>query len=298
MTASFVEGDAAERVGELVGVRQKADIKFLDSGNGVFVFQADGLIYRVARTDWVAKRLMREADLLRHLKNAGHDTPIPVIEKVGTNPAFFSYRPLPGKRLDRVSQKTISRQERLDLAMSVARFMAELHSSSIPENADSYLEELFISRSLGSYPDILQQWPDGIDPDLRRNAAAAAAECQESCGALSGNDKSVMLHMDIGGSNILVDKDRHRLTGVIDFTTATVGNYHWDFRYIRRTFRGDAFRCLIETYEAARNLAVSIDDVGLAEKVSHLHSLRLALDRGDEKRIHKSAKMLEHACVR
>jgi aminoglycoside phosphotransferase (APT) family kinase protein len=176
-----------------------------------------GWIVRFPRWPQVELRMRGEIELLDVLQRR-LTASVPRPELVSLDPLCIGYRKLAGRPLT----TPVAR----GLAGDVARFLSELHQ--VPVDAahlapGDWREDLH---------DLLAEFGRDVVPLLsgaeRRHAQAMFADylADES----SFTFKSAIVHADLGPEHLLTDGER--LTGVIDWSDATVGDPAIDFAWL------------------------------------------------------------------
>ena len=143
--------------------------------------------------------------------------------------AFVGYRLIPGEPLWRKTFRMIDDKEVVKrLAGQVAAFLQALHGVAVEEVVGS---ELPVHDTYEENADIYTRIREKLFGYMRPDARAWAAGHFESFLGDMRNlpYKPVLKHGDFGPSNILFDKGKQRVTGVIDFGNSGMGDPAYDF---------------------------------------------------------------------
>ena len=196
----------------------------IDAGWDSEVFEVDGeWIFRVPRRLEVAEWVRREIELLPVLSRA-LTVPIPKPEFVSLEPVCLGYRKLSGAPL--------SRDVGRGVAVDAARFLTELHGFPVER-----------ARALGAPGGTALDWRESMEELLtdfeRRVFALLRADERSSASRIFadylGSDEHfafdpVLVHADIGPAHLLCE--RGRLSGVIDWSDARIGDPAIDFAWL------------------------------------------------------------------
>jgi aminoglycoside 2''-phosphotransferase len=236
-----------------------------DSGQNNLVLEvedaADGaLIFRFARYAEGIATLRREVTLLRGLRGklplATPDPGYVALESERPGEAFMGYRRIPGAPLWREELAAIGDEAAVrGVAAQVGRFLRALHEVS---PAAVGLGDLPVSDTAAEWADLGVRFRDKLFAHMRPDARDEVAGNFE---AFLGDGANftyapTLRHGDFGTSNVLWDAATHRLTGVIDFGSAGLGDPAVDLAgLICRAGYGEAFarRCL-DVYPALEAL--------------------------------------------
>ena len=207
--------------------------------NDVLIVNGD-LIFRFARVPAAASTLQRELALLRYLQGRlplAIPNPIIPCAKLGaTDIAFMGYRMLPGKPLWREDFATIAARCGDTIACQLAGFLYALHHTPAPSItlplADARQEWVEL------YARIQAQLFGYLHPKARRQVT------QHFENFLADSNESTfqpaLRHGDFGTSNILYDPESASVTGIIDFSSAGLGDPAVDFAALLASY-GEAF---------------------------------------------------------
>lgn len=241
----------ALRTIERIGSGQNNEVWLVDSA----------FIFRFPRYEEGVRQLRREADLLERiagrlplaiprpeygvLEPAARRDPAaaPRAESAAAGRAFMGYRkiegvPLEGERLHRMRDDASLRR----VAGQLTGFLKALHATDLAVGAGwleleagSFVpyrewEELYERLRLELYRFMN---PEARDRTDRHFADFFAARGHSRIDA-------ALIHGDFGGSNILCDPSENKLTGVIDFGSAHVGDPATDYAALSASY-GDEF---------------------------------------------------------
>lgn len=210
--------------------------------NDVLIVNGD-LIFRFARVPAAVTTLQHELALLHYLQGR-LPLAIPNPTYTGAEPgatevAFMGYPMLPGKPLWREELVAIAARRGDTIACQLAGFLRALHHTPAP-TAPSITLPLADTRQEWAelYARIRAQLFGYLRPTARRRVA------QHFESFLAGPNQSAfqpaLRHGDFGTSNILYDPESALITGIIDFSSAGLGDPAVDFAALLASY-GEAF---------------------------------------------------------
>ncbi len=200
----------------------------------------DVLVFRHPRTAAAAKTLQTEVDLLRTLQGRlSLPVPNPVFVQCGAGSSergIAGYRLLPGEPLTRETVASRTPVEIAHVAGQIAGFLRDLHA--IPAND---LPAIPTADSPADWANLFASFRAELftfmRPDARATVAASFAEFLGTAG--NAGFSPVLRHGDLGGENIRYDPATNRVTGIIDFGSAAMGDPAVDLAAL--SWYGDAF---------------------------------------------------------
>lgn len=185
------------------------------------------ILFRFPRRPEVAKTLEIESRLLPELRQIV-SLPIPNLEFIA--PGFVGYRLIPGEPLTRELFQQLCSTERARVAQQLADFLKEIHSFPI---------ERAIELGVSHTPD--QQLWTNCYAEIRRHvfpllAAHERQWTQQLFETFLDDERNfrfapVLLHGDFSPDHVLFDRRAKRITGVIDFGDARIGDPAYDFQW-------------------------------------------------------------------
>ncbi len=219
--------------------------------NGEFIF-------RFPKYSHVLERLRTETAILRGLQGRlPLAVPAPIysnLEGMAVGQAFVGYRMIPGEPLWRDTFRALDNQEVVQaLADQVAGFLSALHSVPVVElpacdlhRYDTYEESA----------DIYVRIREKLFRYMRPDARAWAERHFESflTEARNFQYEPVLKHGDFGPSNILFDRERQRITGIIDFSSSGLGDPAYDFAGLLSGYGEEFIERCAGAYPAVRGI--------------------------------------------
>jgi aminoglycoside 2''-phosphotransferase len=154
--------------------------------------------------------------------------------------AFIGYRMIPGEPLRRETFLEISDEKMLGgLARQLGSFLKELHTVPIP-SAIKY--PLPLSDTAAEWTEIYRRIREKCFPYMRPSARAWAKAHFETFldDARNFQYQPVLKHGDFGTTNILFDRRRRVINGIVDFGGAGLGDPAYDFAGILSSY-GEPF---------------------------------------------------------
>ena len=256
---SAIERELADAFAEL----SVAPLRAIETGFGsVVVETADGVIFRVPRHERVARARARQARLLAALA-ARLPVAVPQPEWLVEARAHLPYgaaghRRLPGEQL---SPEGIRRGGETRLATEVADFLVALHSFPIEEARDLGVPEA--DADGGEFEalraEVLALLRDVLSPAEYRVVVAWSDTflADETINRFP----PVVRHGDLWYGNLLVDTPTMRLTAVLDWDSAAIGDAAWDLA--RQLHLGERFAAAVLREYGRRRQG----DTGLAHRM-------------------------------
>jgi aminoglycoside phosphotransferase (APT) family kinase protein len=233
-------------------------------------YEVDGQwIFRFPRRPKVEERVRREIGFLPELAETLR-VAVPRFEFVSLDPVLVGYRKLDGT--------PVAPPGSVALARDSGRFLSELHSFPVARAEALGLGGTEAWR--GEREADLADFRERVLPLLGREAAAAAAILDEYVAdEASFEFQPAVVHADLGPEHLL--SDGRRLTGVIDWSDATIGDPALDFAWLLHA-NGEAFAdALVESYGG------NVDDrfrrrALFFHRIGPWHEVVYGLDRQDE----------------
>ena len=189
-------------------------------------------IFRFPKYSHVMESLKIETAILNHVSSyLPLDVPAPMfvnLENEVIGEAFIGYRLIPGEPLWRETFQNIDNQEvARGLAKQLAAFLKTLHSVPVDELAVSKLPVDTYSEIANTYTRIQEKLFDLMRTDAQN---WAARHFEGFLGDIDNFEYTpVLKHGDFGPSNILFDKEKQSIVGVIDFGNSGMGDPAYDF---------------------------------------------------------------------
>lgn len=208
----------------------------------------EALVFRFARYPAAAARLEQEIAILQLIQNyVTLPVPRPLfydLEHDQRRMAFMGYSMIPGRPLWRHVFDQITNPEALDtLAAQIATFLRELHH--VPADVLRRLR-LPLTDQRDAYAAMYQRVQTELFEYMRPDARQQITNHFEAYlddPALS-TFPPMLCHGDFGTGNLLWDPATERLTGVVDFGEAGLGDAAVDFAGILASFDDDFYaRC-------------------------------------------------------
>lgn len=210
-----------------------SSIEFNDQGqNSDVVVVNKEFIFRFPKYTHVLERLKTEAAILNGIQ--GHvplAVPVPAfinLEPAAVGEAFVGYRLIPGEPLWRETSRMIDNKKVVRrLAGQVTAFLKALHSIPVEEVVGS---ELPVHDTYEESADIYARIREKLFGCMRPDAREWVTGHFESFLSKVHHFEyePVLKHGDFGPSNILFDKEKQRVTGIIDFGSSGMGDPAYD----------------------------------------------------------------------
>jgi len=208
--------------------------RLIDKGDDHAVVAINGrLIFRFPRGSAYRKAFADELKVTAALRGKS-PIPIPDYTFVARDAAFGGYRRLPGREMTVARFDRLSNLQQRRIVETLARFLSELHR----------LDRGTLPRYRAREP-----W-SGTDLEAQRNqyftrrraviaphlGTAMIAKIDAFYDSYAGACRNVptpaVIHGDLTDDHILLDQRRGRLSGVIDFADAAIGDPAQDFSFL------------------------------------------------------------------
>lgn len=253
----------AELCPDLAGLPVVLHDAWVEQGNALWdrssAFLGDDWVVKFAWSEPAALKLEREILLLRALAAAEHPPPVREVHAWSSDPVllvspFVFGSPVLG---DTVAELETSKLEHL--AQGLASVLAAFHRPAML---------LVVGHAGLSLP---PPTPQAETLELRarlvpmldeRRRALVAQWCDWVDSVLSTpGPESVFLHGDFHGYNLVVD-EAQTVQVVLDLEEASVGDYHYDFRYLpAQAPTVELFQATVATYEQLTGRSIALERV-------------------------------------
>lgn len=217
--------------------------------NNVILIVDECYIFRFPRYSHLIELLKIETDIL--LGSRPYlPLPVPMPEFVHLDgqpvgEAFVGYIMIPGEPLYRDIFGKIADEGTLNaIAEQLAGFLQALHAAPVSQ---AFYREIPIYETRQEYQDMYERIQKKLFSFMRPDARLWATNHFETFLNEAGNFSRppILRHGDFGTSNLLFDPLNQRITGVIDFSSAGLGDPAVDFAGLLSSY-GEAFiqRCM------------------------------------------------------
>ena len=198
-----------------------AEVEPLGSGDYNDALLVNGsLVFRFARTPHADEALARETALLGALVDR---LPLAIPHPRYIAPDFMGYEHLPGEPLDAVSLRALPQSDQRVIAAQLGVFLRALHATpldAVPPFARTRVDTRDEWAAL--YMRIRERLFACMRPDARETIAAHFEAYLDDAAHFAF--VPALRHGDIGPSNILYDPATARLSAILDFGSAGVGD--------------------------------------------------------------------------
>lgn len=207
----------------------KIDYNEEGQNNDVVIIN-DDLIFRFPKYEKGIEALKIETGLLLILKERISLTiPVPQFYFLDTNEcsnAFSAYKLIKGSPLRRNIFNNI--QDKLKVANQLAIFLKELHNVPLSKINDAGIS---VMDGFEEWLHLYNEVREKLFPFMREEARSSVSKGFENFLQDEKNKayEKVLIHGDFGPSNILYNNDTQIVTGIIDFSEASIGDPAIDF---------------------------------------------------------------------
>ncbi len=242
---------------------------FYDEGHSNKIFEINNtLLFRFSKKN-NAQQLAQSVVLLKYLRNKITAVQIPNIIYEGKNYLYIGYEKIAGGLFSSLSD--LSSDEQALCAVDIARFLAEIHSSTIAEYAQSIKVNIRVFLSCATkIANLLRD--KKYAPDIVYLAEYIASEYNKVLSTNNNNCYIGLIHGDLHGGNILVDPSTKKIKGVFDFDLMHISNIHEDFIWFyKKSFKTPFFFVtLVDTYEKLSDKKLDVRTIALCTLLREL----------------------------
>lgn len=183
----------------------------------VAIDEANGLVYRYPKHAAAAAKLYDEIDVLNVVHQREWSTELP--RMLDHNPIFSTYNYIPGEVLSEELAENLTVKDFEIIGGQLGIFLSEFHT------LDTSIIDLKGTKQSIS---LLQYYAERIEGAKNSPFYETAAQILEKVAQLP--QKSVVVHGDLHGLNMVINPESKSLNGVIDLSEMEVGDPHQDFR--------------------------------------------------------------------
>lgn len=216
------------------------------------VFVNGGLVFRFAKRDFFYKDPREEARVLRLLRR--HVT-LPVPEPFYASEDALAYPLIPGEALRRDVLMRLAEDDQQAVADQLAQFFRELHGVPVEEAKAAGVPPADALVSYEGWVAVYARIREKVFPLLARHAREWAAEHFESHLSDRGNFdwEPKMVDTDVPAYHVLFDRSRRRVSGIIDFGCAGLGDPAVDFGVVINSYGESFLERFYAVYPEARS---------------------------------------------
>jgi aminoglycoside 2''-phosphotransferase len=188
----------------------------------------DELVFRFVKRDFGYKDPQEEANLLHFL---GKHITLPIPMPFYQSPEALAYRLIHGTTLRRDVLMRLPEDDQQAVADQLARFFKQLHNVPVSEVSDFELPKANAQMNYDGWTKAYGRIREKVFPFLMPHTREWTAEHFESYLAERSNFEFElkMIHGDIPPYHIIFDGQKKRISGIIDFGSAGLGDPAIDF---------------------------------------------------------------------
>lgn len=219
---------------------EENDIKFFYHGTynvfevkNQFIFRIPDKVFRNQKG---VKLIQKELKMLQHIQNYVFVT-IPEVKYISIDPdcPLMGYEKIKGIPLSQCYHKT-SKSEKLKIAKDISNFLSELHSDELLKEAirNRLVDTTF---SCESYREKWENYFEKIQMVLFNSMSSTQKRWIINLFNTFLNEKEnfnfkyTIIHGDFDSSNILVDTESFKITGIVDFEESRIYDPAADFLF-------------------------------------------------------------------
>lgn len=218
---------------------------WVDTGNPLWsrssAFVDDAWVVKFAWSEPAAHKLAREAAVIAAVASAPDGPPVAAMVARSTSPAMFVSPLQPGRPLGFEHTANLDAAPKRAIAHAMAGALASLHRPTTLAAVGELADVLLAPTPQADTATLRSRLVPLLD---ERQGGLVRRWCDWVDGVLAAPAETVLLHGDFHGYNVIFD-DRWRVVRVLDFEEASVGDRHYDFRYL------PAQEATIELFELA-----------------------------------------------
>jgi len=180
-------------------------------------------VFRFAKTEFGFKDPLAEANVLHFLRN--HIT-LPIPEPLYESRELLAYRLIPGETLRRDMLLKLSESDQQAVADQLAQFFRELHGIPVSEALEHQIPIADALMKYEGWVNVYRRLQEKVFPLLLPHVREWATDHFESHLTDKRNFEYElrMVDTDISPYHILFDSQQRRITGIIDFGCAGLGD--------------------------------------------------------------------------
>lgn len=212
-----------------------------------------------------------------------------------TGQALMGYLLLPGAPLDRDILERLPPASGAALISQVADFARQLHGLPLEVIDPCTLKTLHPLTHLTGVVDRARAaiWPRLTGPVRRYHEDLLALYAEDP---MLHTYPPALLHGDLSPDHLLADTGRVRLTGVIDFGDACIGDPAWDLVYIYEDYGPDVLSLFLDRYDP-RNARLIGRKVRIYQQLNNVDYCLQVLSSGDEGPIREAMAILDEQAL-
>ena len=207
------------------------------------------VVFRFPKSKEVASKVKDEVVLVSQLALKNPLLQFPRYEPVYLNGEFkgVKYDYLEGESLSEVQ---INHSLPLQNAELIGDFLTKLHSIDLSTLKETKIEP---SHTKEYWENLYNLVETSVFPNLKRSQKAEITNLFRDffCDSMFSADNKVLIHGDLTTSNILFQKEKGLVSGIIDFTDAQIGDPAFDFAGLYWSFGPDFTTEVLSHYQAA-----------------------------------------------
>ncbi|OGI62242.1 hypothetical protein A2645_01440 [Candidatus Nomurabacteria bacterium RIFCSPHIGHO2_01_FULL_39_9] len=198
---------------------------------------------------------------------------IPEIIFEGKSHLYFGYKKIQGKILTADEYSILSITTKDYIASQLSSFLIEIHNQPVSYFSFIDLEPANKDLLIGEIENKKNQIP--FD-DIRKHAYFVLDWYKK---IKEDKTNQSLIHWDLNFNNFLVDEN-YNITGIIDFSTVTIGDPHLDFHSEYRDSMDLVIR-VVEQYNLKSKKQINLKRVMLYSWINELYDLCVNLDNQD-----------------
>jgi aminoglycoside phosphotransferase (APT) family kinase protein len=205
---------------------------WVDTGNPMWsrstAFVDDRWVVKFAWTEVAAAKLVREGAVIEALGAVPGGPPVAPLAARSSEPAMFVAPLQAGRPLGFEHTANLDPAAKRSIARAMAEALAALHHPAVLAAIGTLADALPAPTPQAGTDTLRTRLAPLLD---ERRARLVRRWCDWADDVLAAAAGPVLLHGDFHGYNVIFD-DRWRVVRLLDFEEASVGDRHYDFRYL------------------------------------------------------------------
>lgn len=205
------------------------------------------LIFRFPKSEEIKKSFKIEIAVLLKIKSF-LNLDIPESDFISKETGFIGHRLISGESLTPEIYNTLEKETQLKIQKALAKFLSQLHKIDLHLLLDCGLP---VMNYYEEYSDNFERAKELIFPGIPARNRKIISDLFKSYLTNKQNFKHIprLIHNDFSSDHILFENSVKKLTGIIDFGDAAIGDPDYDFMYLLDNYGVDFIKQIARFYE-------------------------------------------------
>lgn len=231
----------------------KAGLQIVEHGweQHVIIDETRGIVYRYPRHRAASDKLNDEVAVLRTIHRQEWPVDLPVM--LEHNSIFTSYGYIPGEVLTEDMVDKLKPDDFEGIGRQLGKFLAQFHKLG---------SEIVAHKETKHSTTLLEYYAKRIDSATNYEFRLKGREALARLNNLRelARIRTVVLHGDLHGPNVVINPRTKHVQGVIDLSEVEIGDPHQEFRKIFMTFP-KSLEAAIESYEQSGGQPLNREEI-------------------------------------